>query len=99
MDIPYLLCIYIYIYIYMYIILSMFFLCYPSYVFLFFYHLILLLIVPARWSNNLVYLHFSLHCEFEVMFSSIKMQQLQKFIFFYLTHRLIEKIIGRLIDY
>ena len=45
------------------------FVCYPSYVFLFFYHLILLLIVLGCWSSNLVFLHFSLHCEFEVMFS------------------------------
>ena len=66
----------------MYIIHCMFFLCYHSYVFLFFYHLILLLIVPGRWRNNLVFLHFSLHCELEVMFSFwIKMQQLQMFLF------------------
>ena len=71
----------------------MFFLCYPSYVF-FSYVFILLVIVPGRLSNHLVYLHFILLCEFEIMFSFlIKMLQLQMFLFF----RFIEKIIKSII--
>ena len=51
-----------------------------------FYNLILLLITQGRWSNNLLFLHFSMHCEFEVMFSFlIKMRQLQ-FLFCYPIH-------------
>ena len=38
-----------------------FFLCVISVFNIFFYHLIWLLIVQGRWSNNLLFLHFILH--------------------------------------